>query len=93
LHAAVAKSILEMCCWLWGYCCWLWCLQDKTGRTALHWAAECNQIEAAQTLIDYGCNVKALEGMGRCEHAMPTCQWVAAAAAAAAADHDAQHKQ
>jgi hypothetical protein len=45
-------------------------LQDKTGRTALHWAAECNQIEAAQTLIDYGCNVKALEGMGRWEHAV-----------------------
>ncbi|WIA13754.1 hypothetical protein OEZ85_007304 [Tetradesmus obliquus] len=40
-------------------------MTDKTGRTALHWAAECNQIEAAQTLIDYGCNVKALEGMGR----------------------------
>ncbi|WIA33907.1 hypothetical protein OEZ86_007006 [Tetradesmus obliquus] len=40
-------------------------MTDKTGRTALHWAAECNQIDAAQTLIDYGCNVKALEGMGR----------------------------
>eukprot|EP00882_Tetradesmus_deserticola_P006660 GHRQ01007013.1.p1 GENE.GHRQ01007013.1~~GHRQ01007013.1.p1 ORF type:complete len:195 (+),score=75.21 GHRQ01007013.1:144-728(+) len=40
-------------------------MTDRTGRTALHWAAECNQIEAAQTLIDYGCNSSALEGMGR----------------------------
>eukprot|EP00879_Flechtneria_rotunda_P004851 GHRR01005125.1.p1 GENE.GHRR01005125.1~~GHRR01005125.1.p1 ORF type:complete len:196 (+),score=77.08 GHRR01005125.1:170-757(+) len=39
--------------------------QDKTGRTALHWAAECNQVEAAKTLIDYGCEVQKLECMGR----------------------------
>jgi hypothetical protein len=57
------KGARFLCCCL---CCCASCLQDRTGRTALHWAAECNQIEAAQTLIDYGCNIKALEGMGRC---------------------------
>lgn len=69
LRAAVVR---RKCCCVWR---WLWCLQDKTGRTALHWAAECNQIEAAQTLIDYGCNVKALEGMGRWEHAVASGLW------------------
>eukprot|EP00775_Hariotina_reticulata_P002654 gene2655-2953_t len=39
--------------------------QDKTGRTALHWAAESNQLEAAKTLIDFGINLHALDSMGR----------------------------
>lgn len=40
-------------------------LQDRTGRTALHWAAECNQVEAAKTLLEYGADVRAQECMGR----------------------------
>eukprot|EP00878_Enallax_costatus_P003965 GHUV01004186.1.p2 GENE.GHUV01004186.1~~GHUV01004186.1.p2 ORF type:complete len:191 (+),score=59.06 GHUV01004186.1:313-885(+) len=39
--------------------------QDRTGRTALHWAAECNQVEAAKTLLEYGADVRAQECMGR----------------------------
>jgi ankyrin repeat protein len=40
-------------------------LQDKTGRSALHWAAESNQLEAAKTLIDFGINLLAMDSMGR----------------------------
>ncbi|GFH28405.1 predicted protein [Haematococcus lacustris] len=39
--------------------------RDKFQRTALHWAAECNQVEAAEALLDYGCDVTACECNGR----------------------------
>jgi hypothetical protein len=42
------------------------CLQDRTGRTALHWAAESNHIETARTLLDFGIELKTEECMGRC---------------------------
>jgi hypothetical protein len=42
------------------------CLQDRTGRTALHWAAESNHVETARTLLDFGIDLKTEECMGRC---------------------------
>ena len=39
--------------------------QDRLQRTALHWAAEMGQHETAQTLIDFGIDVKAVECTGR----------------------------
>lgn len=45
-------------------------LQDKLQRTALHWAAELNHIEAAEALLDYGCDPLAVECNGRWAHAI-----------------------
>ncbi|GLC36382.1 hypothetical protein PLESTM_000437500 [Pleodorina starrii] len=40
-------------------------LRDTLQRTALHWAAELGNVEAAELLIDYGIDVKAVECNGR----------------------------
>jgi ankyrin repeat protein len=40
-------------------------VQDRTNRTALHWAAESNHVETARTLLDFGIDLKAQECMGR----------------------------
>lgn len=39
--------------------------QDKFNRTALHWAAEMGHLDTADVLLDYGCDVAALECNGR----------------------------
>ncbi|GFH25437.1 predicted protein [Haematococcus lacustris] len=52
--------------------------RDKFQRTALHWAAECNQVEAAEALLDYGCDVTACE----CNGSTRGARWHAAGAAA-----------
>uniref|UniRef100_A0A7S0YEI9 Uncharacterized protein n=1 Tax=Polytomella parva TaxID=51329 RepID=A0A7S0YEI9_9CHLO len=39
--------------------------RDKIQRNALHWAAELGHVEAAELLIDYGIDVKAMECNGR----------------------------
>lgn len=41
--------------------------QDRLMRTALHWAAEMGHIDAAQTLLDFGADVKLKECTGRYE--------------------------
>ncbi len=41
--------------------------RDTLQRTALHWAAELGHIKAAELLIDYGCDIKAVECNGRWE--------------------------
>ena len=38
---------------------------DKTGKTALHEAAENNASECAETLLDYGADIEALDKHGR----------------------------
>lgn len=48
--------------------------RDTLQRTALHWAAELGHIKAAELLIDYGCDIRAVECNGRWE-----CVWVAGA--------------
>ncbi|KXZ44726.1 hypothetical protein GPECTOR_63g51 [Gonium pectorale] len=40
-------------------------IRDKYQRTALHWAAEAGQVEAAECLIDYGIDQLATECNGR----------------------------
>ncbi|EFJ44495.1 hypothetical protein VOLCADRAFT_106351 [Volvox carteri f. nagariensis] len=40
-------------------------MRDQLQRTALHWAAELGNIEAAELLIDFGIDVKAVECNGR----------------------------
>lgn len=40
-------------------------VRDQLARTALHWAAELGNVEAAELLIDYGIDVKAVECNGR----------------------------
>eukprot|EP00877_Chromochloris_zofingiensis_P009255 jgi/Chrzof1/4583/Cz14g19050.t1 len=39
--------------------------KDRLMRTALHWAAEMGHIDAAQTLLDFGADVKLKECTGR----------------------------
>ncbi|KAG2495333.1 hypothetical protein HYH03_006603 [Edaphochlamys debaryana] len=44
-------------------------IRDKYQRTALHWAAEAGQVEAAECLMDYGIDAMATECNGRtCIH-------------------------
>ncbi|KAF5837726.1 ankyrin repeat-containing domain protein [Dunaliella salina] len=38
---------------------------DNLGRTALHWAAELNRIQAAEALLDYGIDITIPESTGR----------------------------
>ncbi|GLC37378.1 hypothetical protein PLESTB_001593700 [Pleodorina starrii] len=40
-------------------------IRDKYQRTALHWAAEAGQLEAAECLLDYGVDPLATECNGR----------------------------
>ncbi|GIL65030.1 hypothetical protein Vafri_18881 [Volvox africanus] len=40
-------------------------IRDKYQRTALHWAAEAGQVEAAECLLDYGVDPLATECNGR----------------------------
>ncbi|KAG2454810.1 hypothetical protein HYH02_000642 [Chlamydomonas schloesseri] len=40
-------------------------VRDKYQRTALHWAAEAGQVEAAECLLDYGSEPLATECNGR----------------------------
>ncbi|GIL93449.1 hypothetical protein Vretimale_12719 [Volvox reticuliferus] len=40
-------------------------IRDQLQRTALHWAAELGHVDAAELLIDYGIDVKAVECNGR----------------------------
>ncbi|MEW5306548.1 MAG: hypothetical protein WDW36_009004 [Sanguina aurantia] len=39
--------------------------RDRLNRTALHWAAEMGHLQTAEVLLDYGCDVAALECNGR----------------------------
>lgn len=39
--------------------------RDRYNRTALHWAAEMGQLEAAETLLDFGIDALAAECYGR----------------------------
>ncbi|GIL50507.1 hypothetical protein Vafri_6684 [Volvox africanus] len=39
--------------------------RDQLQRTGLHWAAELGHVDAAELLIDYGIDVKAVECNGR----------------------------
>ncbi len=40
--------------------------RDKIQRTALHWAAELNNIEVAEALLDYNIDPAATDCNGRC---------------------------
>jgi hypothetical protein len=42
--------------------------QDRLGRTALHWAVEAGQQEAAETLLDFGINAAVTDCIGRWAH-------------------------
>lgn len=60
-HAArppLAARTSRSCC----ACVWV---QDKCGRTALHWAVECRQHAAAECLLDYRANPLITEFSGR----------------------------
>ena len=39
---------------------------DHLKRTPLHWAAEMGRLDAAVALLDYGCDVDAVDCNGRC---------------------------
>uniref|UniRef100_A0A7S3QTA9 Uncharacterized protein n=1 Tax=Dunaliella tertiolecta TaxID=3047 RepID=A0A7S3QTA9_DUNTE len=39
--------------------------KDNLGRTALHWAAELNRVQAAEALLDYGIDITIPESNGR----------------------------
>lgn len=43
---------------------------DHLKRTPLHWAAEMGRLDAAVTLLDYGCDVGAVDCNGRCVHGL-----------------------
>lgn len=45
-------------------CCM--CAQDRTGRSALHWAAESDHADTVRTLLDFNIDYKAEDCMGRC---------------------------
>ena len=39
-------------------------MPDEYGKTGLHWAAETDQIQAAQTLLDAGADIEAKTSWG-----------------------------